>query len=443
MITKLNSFFTKIKLMFAASICSLSIVSCSNKQVEENVNADNETLIVSTYGKVMNVNLEQKKVQWQFQSKYNLEGNRNLFSISDSILIQPFESGELVAFNINTGKIIWKEHILGAGDGAETAVGTADGQLDTTFVNSLKPLFMTQPLIAENSVYITSTNQPQSDNVPSLYSIDKKTGKTNWIENLPTVFNLYKPVLHNGYVFVNSAVYLNMYSKNEGTNTSYGTFDGADEYPDAPHNQFANPIYVQMQSDGKKLYIGDENGKFYALKFDEHNVFPNADIMDPNNTFIKNPKLFDWKFDDPGVSSAHTDGTTYIHNGTLLAAVNQTDKTEPAIIAIDLANGKLKWKTQLKNIEEWRLIGDQIVATDFTSVYILNTDGKLMETINTSKEFAPISNIEIDKNGDLLYATGQGIAKYEMKTKKFSVVLKQTFKKGQHDYFQVKYLRKK
>ncbi|RZJ82288.1 MAG: hypothetical protein EOO47_01205, partial [Flavobacterium sp.] len=220
MIIKSHPFLAKIKLIFASSLCALGIVSCGTKQAEENVNAEHETLIVSTFGKVMNINLEDNKIQWQYQSKYNLEGNRNLFSLSDDLLVQPFESGELIAFNVNNGKILWQEHILGAGNGIQDAVATADGQLDTTFVNSLKPLFMTQPLIAENSVYITSTNQPQSNNVPSLYSFDKKTGKTNWIENLPTVFNLYKPVLHKEFVFINSAVYLNMYSKSQGTHTS-------------------------------------------------------------------------------------------------------------------------------------------------------------------------------------------------------------------------------
>ena len=433
----------KIKLMFSSALCVLGISSCTNKSTTENVTADNETLIVSTHGKVMNINLEQNKIQWQYQSKYNPEGNRNLFSLSDSLLVQPFESGELIAFNVNTGKILWQDHILGGGDGNEDAVATADGQLDTAFVNKKKPLFMTQPLIAENSVYITSTNQPQSSDVPALYNFNRKTGEKIWIENLPTVFNLFKPVLHNNFVFVNSAVYLNMYSKNEGTNTSYGVFDGADELPNAEKSQFIDPIYVQMQSDGKKLYVGDENGKFYALHFDSKNSLPVSDIMDPNNTFAKNTKLFEWIFEDPSISSIQEDGNTYIYGDYILAAVNQKDKTEPAIIAIDKSNGKLKWKTELKGIEEWRLVGDKITASNGELIYLLNTDGKITSTIKTEKQFAPISNIEIDKNDDLIYATEQGIVKYEVKTKKFVVLLKQVFKKEYHDYFQVKYLKKK
>ena len=433
----------KIKLMFSSALCVLGISSCTNKSTTENVTADNETLIVSTHGKVMNINLEQNKIQWQYQSKYNPEGNRNLFSLSDSLLVQPFESGELIAFNVNTGKILWQDHILGGGDGNEDAVATADGQLDTAFVNTKKPLFMTQPLIAENSVYITSTNQPQSSDVPALYNFNRKTGEKIWIENLPTVFNLFKPVLHNNFVFVNSAVYLNMYSKNEGTNTSYGVFDGADDLPNAEKSQFIDPIYVQMQSDGKKLYVGDENGKFYALHFDSKNSLPVSDIMDPNNTFAKNTKLFEWIFEDPSISSIQEDGNTYIYGDYILAAVNQKDKTEPAIIAIDKSNGKLKWKTEIKGIEEWRLVGDKITASNGELIYLLSTDGKIMETIKTEKQFAPISNIEIDKNDNLIYATEQGIVKYEVKTKKFVVLLKQVFKKEYHDYFQVKYLKKK
>ncbi|RZL29059.1 MAG: hypothetical protein EOO96_20205 [Pedobacter sp.] len=434
---------TVFNLVLSAVTSALIFSSCSTNPAEEKTTADHETLIVSTHGKVMNINLEQNKIQWQFQSKYNPEGNRNLFSLSDDLLVQPFESGELIAFNLNTGKILWQEHILGGGDGIEDAVGTADGQLDTAFVNAKKPLFMTQPLIAGDKVYISSTNQPQSSDVPALYNFNKKTGERVWVQNLPTVFNLFKPVLHNNFVFVNSAVYLNMYSKNEGTNTSYGVFDGADDFPDAEKSQFTNPIYVQMQSDGKKLYVADENAKFYALAFGDGNSISDADVTDPNNTFAKNPKLFKWIFEDPSISSIQEDGKTYIFDDYILTAVNLKDKTNPAIIAIDKSNGKLKWKTELKGIEEWRLIGDKITATNGELIYLLATDGKITSTIKTGQQFAPISNIEIDKNDDLIYATEQAIVKYEVKTKKFSVLLKQPFKKEYHDYFEVKYLKKK
>lgn len=444
MLLKIKPKKTTGKLLFTGALTALLLSNCSNsKPAEEKSNAAQETLMVSTYGKVMSINLEQNKIQWQYQSKYNLEGNRNLFSISGDLLVQPFESGELIAFDLNTGKIIWQDHILGGGDGGEDAVATADGQLDTAFVNTLKPLFMTQPLIAENNVYITSTNQPESSNVPALYNFDKKTGEKIWIVPLPTVFNLFKPVLLNNFVFVNSAVYLNMYSKNAGTNTSYGTFDGADQFPDAERNQFTNPIYTQMLSDGKNLYVGDENAKFYALHFDNNNNLPVSDVMDPNNTFSKNAKLFKWKFDDQSVSSIQEDGNTYLYDDYLLAAVNLTDKTEQAIIAIDKGNGKLKWKTELKGIEEWRLAGDKITATNGELIYILDTEGKINLTIKTEKQFAPISNIEMDKNDDLIYATEQGIVKYEVKTKKFTMLLNQAFVKDQHNYFQVKYLKKK
>lgn len=438
-----NSKFITLKSIISSMISVLMLSNCSNNNtIEEKITADNETLLVSTHGNVMNINLEQNKIQWQFQSKYNLEGNRNLFSLSDDLLIQPFESGELIVFNLNTGKILWQEHILGGGDGAEDAVATSDGKLDTAFVNSLKPLFMTQPLIAKENVYITSTNQPESTNKPALYNFNRKTGQRIWVENLPTVFNLFKPVGHNDFVFVNSAVFLNMYSKSEGTSTSYGVFDGADENPNAEPSQFANPIYAQMQSDGKYLFLGDEKGKFYALHFDSKNNLPVSDITDPNNTFAKNPKLFEWKFDEPSIRSIQEDGNTYLYDDYLLAAVNQTDKTEPAIIAIDKTNGKLKWKTELKGLDEWRLIGDKITATNGVLIYILNTDGKITATIKTAADFFAISNIEIDKNGDLLYATEKGIVKYEVKTKKFKLILQQAFVKDQHNYFQVKYLKK-
>lgn len=431
-----------LKLIFGL-VSSFLLYSGCNKNVEEKTLADNETLIVSTQGKVMNINLDQNKIQWQYQSRYNLDGNRNLFSLSDDILVQPFESGELIVFNINTGKILWQEHILGGGDGNEVGVATMDGKLDTAFVNTLKPLFMTQPLITENNVYITSTNQPESTNQPALYNFNKRTGEKIWVENLPTVFNLFKPVFHNDFIFVNSAVYLNMYSKNEGTSTSYGAFDGADELPDAESSQFTHPIYAQMLSDGKNLYVGDEKGRFYALHFDKNNILPVSDVTDPNNTFSKNPKLFEWKFNDPNISSIQEDGNTYLYDNYILAAVNQTEKPQPAIIAIDKNTGKLKWKTELKGIEEWRLVGDKITATDGELIYIVDINGKITNTIKTTKQYAPISNIEMNKNQDLIYATEQGVVKYNTETKKFALIVKQAFVKNYHNYFQIKYLSKK
>ncbi|RZK13946.1 MAG: hypothetical protein EOO86_19450, partial [Pedobacter sp.] len=98
---------TYSNLMLFAITGVLIFSSCGTKSNEEKTIADHETLIVSTHGKVMNINLEQNKIQWQYQSKYNPEGNRNLFSLSDDLLVQPFESGELIAFNLNTGKILW------------------------------------------------------------------------------------------------------------------------------------------------------------------------------------------------------------------------------------------------------------------------------------------------------------------------------------------------
>ncbi|MDA4742855.1 hypothetical protein NY599_00085, partial [Enterobacter hormaechei] len=52
------------------------------------------------------------------------------------------------------------------------------------------------------------------------------------------------------------------------------------------------------------LFIGDEKGKFYCLNLDKNASLPNSDISDPNNTFIKNPKVFKWIFKDDHYSFA-------------------------------------------------------------------------------------------------------------------------------------------
>ncbi len=408
---------------------------------EENVRADHETLIISSYGKILNFNLENNKIQWQYQSKFNLSGNRNYFSLSDNILLQPFESGELIAFNLNTGKILWQEHIFGEGKGMGFAVATPDG-IDPDYVNSLKPLFMTQPLMTKENVYITSTNQPMSTNIPALYSFGKNTGTINFVQDLPTVFNFFKPVEFNGFIFVNSAVFLNLYDKKSGDQKNYGTYILSTDDENTKPNQFSNPIYAQMLSDGQSLFVGDENGKFYALKFDGNNNISGAVTSDPDNTFIKNSKLFKWKFSDDAIGSIHADGRAHLYKNYLLTAVNLSDKTEQSIIAINKKNGKLIWKADLQGIDKWALIDDKVIASNRGGIYILDMDGKITGNIKIPSEFAVISNIEVDRNGNFYFATEKGIAKLEMKTQKINIILQQNFIKDEHDYFQIKYLKR-
>lgn len=437
---KMNKFKTMIALILIGS-CFFSWWLLRPNLLEENVKTNHESLVISSSGKILNFNLENNEIQWQYQSKFNLSGNRNYFSLSEDILLQPFESGELIAFNLNTGKILWQEHIFGEGNGMGVSVATPDG-IDLDFVNSLKPLFMTQPLMTKENVYIASTNQPMSTNIPALYSFEKNTGKKNWVQNLPTVFNFFKPVEFNDFIFVNSAVFLNLYDKRNGDQKNYGTYILSTDDENTKPNQFSNPIYVQMLRDGKSLFIGDENGKFYALEFDGNNNISGAVASDPENTFIKNSKLFKWTFSDDAISSIHADGRAHLYKNYLLTAVNLSDKTEQSIIAINKKNGKLIWKTDLQGIDKWALIDDKIIASNREKIYLLDMDGKITDKIKIPSEFAVISNIEIDKNGDFYYATEKGIVKLEMKTQKINLVLKHNFIKDEHDYFQIKYLKK-
>jgi uncharacterized secreted protein with C-terminal beta-propeller domain len=57
------------------------LVSCNSSEKDSlKVVVPNETLIVSSKGKLFNFNLETKKLVWQYVSKEDTLGNRNRFT---------------------------------------------------------------------------------------------------------------------------------------------------------------------------------------------------------------------------------------------------------------------------------------------------------------------------------------------------------------------------
>ena len=78
-------------------------------------------------------------------------------------------------------------------------------------------------------------------------------------------------------------------------------------------------------------------------------------------------------------------------------------------------------------------------VTDNTS----ELDVYFMEDATKSKVNVLGINVEMNENQDLIYATEQGVVKYNTETKKFALIVKQAFVKNYHNYFQIKYLSKK
>ncbi|MCL1665719.1 PQQ-binding-like beta-propeller repeat protein [Elizabethkingia ursingii] len=431
-----------MKKLLLLPIILQALSSCNNTPSAEPTKTEHTTLIVATQGSIYNFDLDKNKITWQYNSPMDSTGNRNLFTLDGQNIFMPFESGKLINFDVNTGKIIWKQQIDGNEDSPMDVSDDANQQNQK--LQSIMPLFMSQPLVDGQNIIMASTGQPETTNA-WLYNFNRTTGKKTWASSLPTVFNLYAPVKYRNNYFVNTAVYLEMYTPQTGTPTSYGMFDGDVEVAGQPlqhHDvsQFEYPIYNQMQTDGKNLYIGDEKGKFYCLNLDKDANLPNSDISDPNNTFIKNPKVFKWIFKDEHYSFAG-DAKSFMEDGTLYTVLRDGVRTESCIFAIDTDNGKTKWKQVIKaDIMNWSTVKDKIIGNTENTIFYMDANGK--NFIEVKIQNKPLSNIEpIDKT-HFIYATQKGIEIFDTDTKTAKLVIGKSFKYNQHNNLQIKYISK-
>lgn len=431
----------KKHLYFAFSIV-VSLFSCKfSTEQKSNTKVDHNTLLVAHNGSVFSVDLDGNKISWQHDSPLDTGGNRNYFAIDGQSIYLPYESGKLVNYDVTTGKIIWQEQIYGAED--QPMAMSSDPNDQAEMIKALMPLYMTTPLIDNGHVIIASTGQP-TQATGWLYSFNKTNGSKKWNEQLPTTFNFYAPVRYKDNYFINSAVYLNKYSVNEGTWTSYGMFDGMEVAGEGSSsgdpNHFDKPIYNQMQANDKSMFIGDESGKFYCLQFDKNGNLPDGDITDPNNTFIRNPKVFKWVFSDEqfNFQKSHI---TFLDDNTLYVEIKTGLADQSCIFALNADNGEVRWKKIIKgDVFNWALQGDKIVGSTENLIFWMNADGKNyveMQTVNK-----PLSNIELRDKKYLIFATKDGIESLDIDTKKSKVIFAKTFVENTFNNIQIKYLPK-
>lgn len=418
-----------------------TLLGCNSAPPAELTKMEHSTLLVATQGSIYNFDLDENKIAWQYNSPIDSTGNRNLFTLDGQNIFMPFESGKLINFDVNTGKIIWKQQVDGSED-LPIDLGGNDNQQNQK-LQSIMPLFMSQPLVDGQNIIIASTGQPETTNA-WLYNFNRTTGEKTWASPLPTVFNLYAPVKYRDNYFVNSAVFLEMYTQ-IGTHTSYGMFDGDVEIAGQPlqhHDvsQFEYPIYNQMQTDGKNLFIGDEKGKFYCLNLDKNASLPNSDISDPNNTFIKNPKVFKWIFKDDHYSFAG-DAKSFLEDDILYTVLRDGIRTESCIFAIDTDNGKTKWKQVIKaDIINWSTVKDKIIGNTENTIFYMDANGKNFTEVKIKNK--PLSNIESIDKTHFIYATQKGIEILDTNTRTSKLVISKYFKDNQHNNLQIKYIYK-
>lgn len=396
---------------------------------------DHATLLVATEGSVYNFDLDEKRLSWKYDSPLDTLGNRNFFAIDGQHLFIPFESGSLKNFDINTGQIIWKQQIDGS---KSSGMEINTGEDEIIEVENLRPLFMSKPLIDNKNIVIASHGQPTTT-IPFLYSFDKNTGQIIWQEPLPTHFNIFAPIKYKGarfnYYFVNSAVYLEKYGANTGSRTSYGMYLSEKQNK---KNRFKRPIYNQMQTDGRNLFIGDENGSFYCLPLTEEANVRTQDIEGPNNTFRNNPSVFTWIYNDETFENAGNQ-ITFLGDKVLFADVRDDVADQSALLAINTTDGLLKWKKALLGrILNWTLLDNKIVGYTDDSIFQIDVSGQNFVEFEIKNK--PLSNIEQIDSSHIIYITQQGIEVLDLNTKKANLVIQKTFNENHYNNVQIKYI---
>jgi len=410
----------------ALAILAAGLLGCQDRPARESAAPPPhavQRLVVSSEGRLVQFDLNTASVGWTYASKADAEGNRNTFADDGTTIYLPFESGKLVAFDAATGEVRWT-HLANTAAGVADAVG--DGEGGVTIDPSLRPYYLSRPLIDGERLYIASAGQPRRFE-PRFAVVNRSDGSLVASEGIETNFNLFAPVLCRGNVFVNSAVYLSKYTR-QGVATSYGLHEDA---------AFEAPLYAQMQSDGQTLYLGDERGRFYALPLDAHgNVAGEGDIMDPQNSFTGRPQVFRWTYRSeryPRLAPSDN-GSTALVRGTLIVGVRQEDEKGDALVGLDAASGQERWTyAPGQPIRRWA--ADEAGVTGDTEgfVFVLDAQGRERARYPVDPQLRPLSNVVALAGGELVFATEQGIAVVGLSAPAARLKIAHPFARNEHD----------
>ncbi|WP_284462215.1 PQQ-binding-like beta-propeller repeat protein [Chryseobacterium sp.] len=429
----------KLIFLISASI----FLGCNKNSKIESSKVNHATLLVATEGRIFNFNLDENKMVWQYKSAIDSAGNRNLFALDGQNIFMPFESGKLINFDINSGKIIWQQQIYGNGD--QPLDMSNDENEEAKRLSSKMPLFMAKPLVDGQNILMASTGQPSEVSSAWLYNFNKADGTKNWLSELPTIYNYFAPVKYRNSYFVNSAVFLEKLSAQNGVNTSYGMFDGDVEIAGQPlqHNevnQFERPLYNQMYTDGNTLFIGSETGTIYALNLDKDGNLPNGDISDPNNTFIKNPKVFKWIYKNDKLVAKRSH-ILFFEDGTLYTEMRISSNTESNLLAINAEDGNLEWGQILPpDVLNWTISHGKIIGNNANTLFYIDTNGKNFTKVKIKDK--PLSGIESIDATHFVYVTQKGIEIFDTQTQAARLVIAKAFNDNEYNNLQIKYISK-
>lgn len=420
-----------MKKLLVSLTALFAFFGCQNKQTQDTVvNVPNQTVVFSSNGKVVNFDLDNKKVVWEYTSAQDGEGNRNKFDFDEATLYMPFESGKFVALDILTGKEKWM-YEAGQIGMMDVAVDDTSGGFDTEAGS--EPYFMGQPLQYQDKVYTVTTG---GGSYPYFVILNKEDGTEFKTEGIETKFNMYQPVLCQENIFVNSAIYLNKYSL-RGTPTSYGMYEGI---------TFDSPLYTQMRSDGETLYFGEEDGKFYAIPFNQDGNVKgdNDDIMDPKNNFKDNLSIYKWRYQSKEYPRLATnfDSNTVLYGKTYVIHVRKSDSDAQALIGLNAKTGEEQWSYgSTEEIVNWHKSGEHLIGYTMTKVFVLDFQGKELATYSITEEFKPLTNIEETKDGQLVFLTTRGVTTIDKTSKQAKVLIAYETKEEYHNTAYIKYFK--
>ncbi len=389
----------------------------------------NETLIVSSKGKLFNFNLETKKLTWEYISKDDTLSNRNRFSYDESTIYMPFESGRLLAADILSGKIRWENNYK-----PDPTLGDASND-GTGYKNSDAypgPIFMAKPLVYNRKLFIPSAGIP--DLLKSkLITVDATTGKTISQKANSTNYNYFQPIEKRGVIYVNSAIYLDVHYPSG----SFGYLT-MEDIADS-----GSPIYIQMQSNKNSLFLGVENGIIYSVGLSGDGFTRAAEVNHPEENSSGQKGIFDWQYQSekyPGLG----DGNTELVNNQLIVCKASDKENKSALIAINAKNGKEKWLYEPGDqIKNWQLANqDELTGYTKSIIFVLDTSGKVTFKIPIDPSLYPVSNIETRSDGALIYITGKGVVVIDRNINRTSLLIAHTFYPSFSPLNQIKYFKK-
>lgn len=304
-------------------------------------------LVQKKNGEIESFDLKNLSSNWLFKfNDSSSERKENQFRVDGATLYSNSCQNHLVALDINTGNVYWKDKI-----------GII--RTDRSYM-----MYGQHLPIKDNKIYLESCNN-------RIYAINKFDGSMIWNYRLDFEYCIYSPVVFDNYVFVNNAPWVYCFKANSGQDIWQRGFDNV-------------PMYTLLQADSLKVYAGTEKDQFYALN-------------------IKNNASIDWEFKTDAEDWGVGNNTIYANNILYLGAKARREDSA-SIYSIQTENGKKIWKTKLSNggrVKEISLINGYLLGSTTAAsnnLFVLNANTGKKKEISYPKEI-PVSNIvEYSKN---------------------------------------------